>query len=180
MNKNIKRIVFMALMVALGYLLMFLQVPLLAIAPWLTIDFSFVVILLISLAYGNVNALIVAILINLLNYISVGSLVGLPVGQISNVLAILSYLVIFVYFQKKQQLIIGSIFACLTVTIIMFTLNYFWLTPWYFNILKFPIPDNFLWYCVSVIGLFNLLRWGIISVVNFLFNKLFIKLLRQM
>ncbi len=166
-----KKYVYMSLMIAVGYLLMFFQVPLLPVAPWMTIDFSFIVVLVIALAYGNVDALIVTIIINLLNYLSVGSPVGLPVGQISNIVAIFGYLSIVVYWQKRDKFLTGAIIGSSGIAFIMSVLNYLWITPWYFSILGIPLPTDFLWYCVSVVGVFNLIRWSIIGIVNLIMKK---------
>ncbi|MFV0255520.1 MAG: ECF transporter S component [Erysipelotrichaceae bacterium] len=179
MNKSVKRLVFSAIMVALGAILMFLEFPILPVAPWLAIDFSFIPILIVALAYGKADAFLVTLAISVIHFLLKGDLTGLPIGQLANIIAVMSFLVVFVYFKKKEKTIIGGVAGVLFVTLILVVANYFVITPWYFDILGMDLTetaaaagyDSFLAYAVGVIGLFNLIKWTIISTVTLIINK---------
>lgn len=171
MNNNVKKLVFSAIMVALGVILMYVDFPVLPVAPWLKIDFSFLPILIVALAFGTKDAFFVTFAISLINYLLKGDSTGLPIGEIANIISVMSFLLVFVYFKKQGKTIIGAVMAVVSVTIILVIANYTFITPWYFSVLDYPLPDNFLMYTITVIGLFNLIKWSIIGVAAVLVEK---------
>ena len=82
-------------------------------------------------------------------------------------------------FKKDNKPLLGSVLGCLSVTIIMVMANYLLITPWYFSILGYALPDNFFYYCITVIGLFNLIRWLIISLVNYILDSIIDRLIKK-
>ena len=171
MNSRVKELVYLALLTALGTVLMLYEFPLVPAAPHLKINFSFVPILVVAMLYSNNKAILVTIVINTLHFIFVGDHSGLPIGVIANMLALITYLLIFVFWQKRKKILLGCVLATLAVTLVMFFANYFFITPFYFKLLNIPLGDNFFMYCVMTVGLFNLISWSIISVVNFTINS---------
>jgi len=164
---------------ALGIVLLYFEFPLLPAATHLKLDFSFIPILVVALLYGNKEALFVAFIINVVHFFLKGDLSGLPIGVGANFIALSVYLLVFVYFQKKEKLLHGCLLATLAVSTIMLLANYFWITRWYFKILGIPLADDFLLYCIMTVGLFNLIRWSIISIVNYSLNNWLSRFIRQ-
>lgn len=163
----VRRLVIIALMVALSYILMFIGIPIIPIAPWLLIDFSFLPIIVLALGMDLKSAILASFLVNLMDYLIKGSLTGLPIDQAANFIATTLFLVVMVYFVKKNKALLG-VFVAVAINIFFMTiLNYFWITPLYFGILGYELPSNLLVYCVQVYGVFNLVKWGIIGAAYY-------------
>jgi len=179
MSSSVKRLVYLALLTALAVVLMFFEFPLLPSAGHLKLDFSFVCILVAALLYGNKDAILVTLIVNGIFYLLKGDLSGLPIGAFANSIALISYLLVFVFWQKKDKLLLGCVVATIAVTVIMFLANYYFITPLYFGILGIPLQEDFFMYCVLTVGLFNLIRWSIISIANYILNSWLTKFVDQ-
>ncbi len=179
MSNRVKKLVFLALFIALAVVLFYFEFPILPSASHLQMDFSFVPILLVAMAYGSREAVLVSLVVNGIHFAIDGDLSGLPIGVLANFLATCCFLLVFVYFQKQGKLLVACVSATISVTLFMLAANYFWITPLYFRILGIPLAENFLFYCVMTVGLFNLIRWGIISIVNYILNSRLGRLTKQ-
>lgn len=167
-NNTVRRLVLIALMVALSYILMFIGFPIIPIAPWLNIDFSFLPIVVLALGLDLKSALLAAFMVNFIDFFLKGSMTGLPIDQMTNLIAITIFLVSTVYFAKKGKLFLGLFVSVLINVVLMTILNYFWITPLYFGILGYDLPDNLLLYCVQVYGVFNAVKWGLVAFVYYI------------
>ncbi len=169
-HSKTKEIVVIGLMVSLSFLLMFLGVPIIAVAPWLKIELSFLPIIILALGLNVKSALIASFLVNLLDYLLKGSLTGLPIDQLANFIATCIFLGVIYYLGKRTNNYIALFIAVAINTLMMCVLNYFIITPWYFSILGYELPSDLLGYVVSVYGTFNIIKWGLVALVYQLFN----------
>ncbi|MGL5540031.1 MAG: ECF transporter S component [Erysipelotrichaceae bacterium] len=164
-NNSVRRLVIIALMIALSYILMFIGFPVVPIAPYLKVDFSFLPIVILALGLNLRSAILASFIVNMLDFFMKGSLTGLPIDQMANFLAITVFLLSMVYFERKGKRVLG-LFVSVFINIAFMTLiNYFWITPLYFSIAGWDMPENLLLYCVQVYGLFNLVKWGLVAAV---------------
>ena len=187
MNYQVKKLVYLALLTALATVLMFFEVPLIPTATFLTLDFSFIPLLMIVLIFGQRWVIVSAIIVNLFHFVFKGSPVGWPVGELANVIALFTYLSIFAFWQSHKKIAIGCITAVIGVTIAMIIANYYVISPLFFKALGvdyrllhldiwgFSLSEDFLLFCVQLYGAFNLIRWSIISLTNYVINKWLVK-----
>ncbi|MGL5978077.1 MAG: ECF transporter S component [Erysipelotrichaceae bacterium] len=164
-NNSVRRLVIIALMVALSYVLMFWGVPVVPAAPFLKIELSFLPIIVLALGVDVKSALLASFIVNMMDFFFKGSMTGLPIDQMANFLAVTFFLTTMVYFVKKEKVVLGLITAVVVNMLFMTTLNYFVITPWYFSLAGWDMPENLLLYCVQIYGVFNLIKWGLVAVV---------------
>ena len=106
-----KRIVFIALFVALSYALSFFSFPIFPTTPYFKLDFSNVFILLTGMLFGPVEGVIVCVLKELVRALASGS--G-GVGEIANAITTSAYILLpaTVYrFKKGLKVVIPSLIA---------------------------------------------------------------------
>lgn len=137
-GQYISRLTTIALLSALGTLLMmFAKIPYLP-APWCEIEFSDTVILIAYALYGAYGALACAFIKTLFSFIFQG--VGfMGIGQIAALLASLTYTLglfltshVFKLFKKGFGFrLIGYIFIIFLVTLVLTLANFIFITPTY-------------------------------------------------
>ncbi len=177
MNGQAKKIALMGILGALGFLVMLAAIPW-PLAGFLKIDLSEVIVLFGLFAGGPAVGIAVAVLKSLLQFLIQGSTTG-GVGELTAVIASLVYtLPIWLVYRRLQgkgalkALIIGSLVGCVTLTVVMVALNYFWITPFFarLNEMQFILdmmeePATFAKWIISVYGPFNFLKGVILSIV---------------
>ncbi|MEG0313833.1 MAG: ECF transporter S component [Erysipelotrichaceae bacterium] len=168
---NVSQLVIIALMITLSYILMFTGISIIPAVPHLKLEFSIIPIVIIALGINIRSAILAAFIVNMLDFFSKGSLTGLPIDQLINLIAITIFLVVIVKFEKNNKTNIGLIISVLVVSVMMIFINYFFTTPLYFGLLGMELPDNLLYYCVSVYGIFNAIKWGLVAVAYFVCYK---------
>lgn len=130
-----KKLVSLAMLVSISYVLMLLDFPLPGFPVFLNIDFSEIPVLISALLFGPAAAIIVEFVKNLLNAIMTGSLTAVPVGQIANFIAGLLFVLPTYYVYTKVKSKIGMTFGLVVGTvlmsILMSILNYYVFLPAY-------------------------------------------------
>ena len=160
-----KRLAFMAVFVALSYVVSFLEIPI--VHPF-KLDFGNVFILLIAFLLGPVEGMIVCVLKECLRMI--GSATG-GVGEIANMLMTCAYLLlpsILYRYKKGLKWVIPSLVgACLIATATALLTNRFINFPLYMGQGAETAFVEFFW----VIVWFNLLKTASVSVLTLLLYK---------
>ena len=158
-----KRIVFIALFVALSYALSFFSFPIFPTTPYFKLDFSNVFILLTGLLFGPVEGVIVCILkeiIGITNSSSGG------VGELANAIMTTSFILLpsIVYRKKKsiKAAVISLIPACLIGTAVALVTNRFIIFPMYMGEGAAAIFKDAFWFAVA----FNFIKTGSISIIT--------------
>ena len=179
-----KRLMFIAIMGALAYLLMFFAFPILFALPFLKIDFSDIPLLLTTFLYGPLSGALAALIRTLLHYIQTGGDAGYPIGDLASFLASLAYILPIYYFlrghlgtikAKDRQLAWSRLLltygsATLSLTLVMVALNYFVLAPFYSAVMNFPINDMVQYLLMGIVP-FNLVKGILVSIVAHFFLR---------
>ena len=190
MQQTIKRTKFLtpstlvkiSILSAIGYILMFIAVPLPMLFPeFLKIDISDLPALLGGIALGPMAGVTIAFFKNLLQFITGMSTTG-GVGEFANFLIGGSFVftVSYIYSKKRDVLgvIIGLIIGMIIMTIVGCIANYFIILPFYSTIgfsidavveagatINPAIHDK-LTFIIWVITPFNILKSGIMSLLT--------------
>ena len=137
MNKSIntKSIAVMAVMSAIGFILMVLEFPLpFIIPPFIKFDFSELPAIITAFALGPVQGIVVCLVKNLL-HLFITTTAG--VGELSNFIlgAIFVGTAGFIYRHKKTRVgaLIGSLAGAVAMAVIGVATNYFITYPFYTN-----------------------------------------------
>ena len=190
MQQTIKRTKFLtpstlvkiSILSAIGYILMFIAVPLPMLFPeFLKIDISDLTALLGGIALGPMAGVTIAFFKNLLQFITGMSTTG-GVGEFANFLIGGSFVftVSYIYSKKRDVLgvIIGLIIGMIIMTIVGCIANYFIILPFYSTIgfsidavvsmgskINPAIKDK-LTFVIWIIAPFNILKSGIMSLLT--------------
>lgn len=137
-HQRTQRLVGIACLAALAFILMLFEFPIIPVASYLKIDFSDVPVLLGGYIYGPVGGVMIAVLKCLIhamvNGFSVGELIGVTSDFISSLALLLPFSLIWKkegHWSFKKQLLVGVLTATLVLTLVMSLLNLWVLTPLY-------------------------------------------------
>ncbi len=166
-----KKVTYIAVFAALAFVFMFVGFPIIPSAPYLKVEFSVLVLLILALKVDYKAAIIASLIVNLLDFMFKQSLTGLPIDQGANFLATLAFIIPVLLLSKKFNRYLTVIIATLSVTVAMVALNFLFITPFYFNLLGWPLPENLFWYCLSLYGPFNLIKWGLVGISFIIVKK---------
>ena len=190
MQQTIKRTKFLtpttlvkiSILSAIGYILMFISVPLPMLFPeFLKVDISDLPALLGGIALGPMAGVTIAFFKNLLQFITGMSTTG-GVGEFANFLIGGSFVftVSYIYSKKRDVagVIIGLISGIIVMTIVGCIANYFIILPFYSKIgwsidavvamgsAINPAIHNKLSFVIWIIAPFNILKSGIMSLLT--------------
>ncbi|WP_110927579.1 ECF transporter S component [Bacillus massiliglaciei] len=134
MNK-VKKMVLIAMMGSISYVLMLLNFPFPGFPAFLKIDFSDLPVLIAALIMGPAAGILAEFLKNLLDFVMTGSPTGVPVGHIANFVAgILFILPVYYIYQKvktKKGMTLALLVGTAFMAILMSVLNYYVFLPAY-------------------------------------------------
>lgn len=166
---------------AIGYILMFISVPLPMLFPeFLKIDISDLTALLGGIALGPMAGIAIAFLKNLLQFITGFSTTG-GVGEFANFIIGGSFVwMVSIMYSKKREisgLITGLVLGVILMTIVGCISNYFIVLPFYSTIMPIeaviemgavinPYIVDKLTFVIWIIAPFNLLKATIMSLLT--------------
>ncbi|MBO5231022.1 MAG: ECF transporter S component [Clostridia bacterium] len=183
---NIKSITVMAIMGAIGFILMMLEFPLPFIIPsFIEFDFSELPAIITAFALGPIQGIVVCFIKNLL-HLFVTTTAG--VGELSNFIlgAIFVGVAGFIYKYKKTRAgaLIGSVSGALIMAVVSIATNYFITYPFYTNFMPMegiigayqailPAADSLL-KCLIIFNVpFNFVKGMVVSLICFgIYKKL--------
>lgn len=165
---TVKRIVFIAMFVALSYALSFFSFPVFPVTPYFKLDFSNVFILLTGMLFGPVEGVVVCVLKEILGITNSSS--G-AVGELANAIMTTSFILLpsIVYSKKKsiKAAVFSLIPACLIGTAVALVTNRFIIFPLYMGDGAAAIFADAFWFAVA----FNLIKTVSISLISGLIFK---------
>ncbi|MCH1958996.1 MULTISPECIES: ECF transporter S component [Romboutsia] len=180
---------------AIGYILMFISVPIPVLFPdFLKIDISDLTALLGGIALGPAAGVMIAFLKNLLQFITGMSTTG-GVGELANFIIGGSFVwtVSYIYSKKRKTngLIIGLLLGIIVMTIVGCLSNYFIMLPFYSTIMPIeaviemgaainPVIVDKLSFVIWIIAPFNILKATIMSLLTLPMYKKTEKVLNRM
>lgn len=176
-SKKLQRLITIAIFSAIAYLLMMLDFPFPGFPPFLKIDFSEVPALLVTIIYGPVAGILVEAFKNTLHYIFQTPPTGIPIDEIANFLAGISFILpvafVFKKFRTQKGLTLGLILGVITMTLIMSFLNYIAVFPAYAYFMGMELPANLFKFIATAIAPFNVVKGLFITIVFLLlYHKL--------
>ncbi|MTT30514.1 ECF transporter S component [Terrilactibacillus sp. BCM23-1] len=134
-NTSLKKMIFMALLSTIGYLMMTIAFPLPLLPVFLTLDFSDIPALIGTILFGPVSGIVIEGIKNLIHYILNGTPTVVPVGEVANFVTGSILIVVFNLIFKKSRttrsLTIGMLFGTILMTILMTIANYYIIFPSY-------------------------------------------------
>jgi len=175
------KLVKISILAAIGYILMFIAIPIPALFPdFLKIDISDLPVLLGGMALGPIAGIWIAFLKNLLQLVTGFSTTG-GVGELANFIIGGSFvwIVSFIYSNKKniKGVIIGLLLGIITMTIVGCISNYVLILPFYSTIMPIdqvinmgskinPLITNKITFILWIIAPFNLIKSSLISLIT--------------
>lgn len=179
---TVSTLVKISILSAIGYILMFISVPLPMLFPeFLKIDISDLTALLGGISLGPIAGITIAFLKNLLQFITGMSTTG-GVGEFANFLIGCSFVftVSYIYSKKRniQGVIIGLVSGMVVMTVVGCVANYFIILPFYATIgwsidavvsmgaAINPAIDSKMSFIIWMIAPFNILKSGLMSLLT--------------
>ena len=135
----ITKITCTAIMTALAVVLMYLEIPLPFMPPFLKFDFSEVPVLIGSFALGPIYGVVIELLKNLIHLPATGTM---GIGEASNFLTGSIYVFtagsVYKKIKTRKGAVISILVATLALAVIACPLNFFVTLPLYGKVLNFP------------------------------------------
>ena len=183
MTNDTRKMVTLGILSALGAILMIIEIPY-PLVPFLMIDLSDVVVLVIFAFYGWKEAVLVGILKTVIHALTKGAVGPMFIGQITAFIASMSYVFGMYISTNKLNLnrLLSAIVAVMVVTIILTGANYLFITPiWFGELTYLDIKDwvtpsafeiningGYLLTILIVYVPFNLIKGAVITSVYYL------------
>ena len=183
MTNDTRKIVTLGILSALGAILMIIEIPY-PLVPFLMIDLSDVVVLVIFAFYGWKEAATVGLLKAIIHALTKGAVGPMFIGQITAFIASMSYVFGMYISTNKLNLnrLLSAIVAVMVVTVILTVANYFFITPIWFGettyldikdwvtpgAFEIDIEGGYLLTILIVYIPFNLLKGAVITSVYYM------------
>lgn len=168
-TKRLEKLIAIAILGAVGFIVMMIEFPLPLFPPYLKVDFSDIPALLAALTFGPFAGVWVEAIKNIAHYVQTGSEAGFPVGEMTNFLAgsLMVYTTAIIYRKRNhlKGLVYGLLLGTLFMVIFMAIANYFVIYPVYAYLLGWPISTTIkLNFALFAILPFNTIK-GILIII---------------
>lgn len=168
-SSRLHKMVGVAVLAAIGFVLMNFAIPIIPAFPFLTLDLSDLVILLAALLYGVSGGVEVALIRSLLHFVITGASVVTLIGDTAAFLASLAFMLPLALLVKNhynwQRALSGIVIGTLALTVVMSLLNYFVLMPMYVSALGFKLNVSLGTYVLAGVVPFNLIKGVVVGAV---------------
>ncbi|MCT6840015.1 MAG: ECF transporter S component [Apilactobacillus kunkeei] len=166
---SLKNLVQVSILGGLAYLLTYLSVPILPMAPYMKLDFGDIPILLATVLLSTRSGLIVALLRAVLYFVFTGvsliNLIGISALLIASLTIVLSVTLVNKLVQNNAKYVIMVLFETVMLTLVMSVLNYFVITPLYINLTGFKLSFSLLDSVLYTVTPFNIIKGLFIGIV---------------
>lgn len=166
---SLKNLVQVSILGGLAYLLTYLSVPILPMAPYMKLDFGDIPILLATVLLSTRSGLIVALLRAVLYFVFTGvsliNLIGISSLLIASLTIVLSVTLVNKLVQNNAKYVIMVLFETVMLTLVMSVLNYFVITPLYINLTGFKLSFSLLDSVLYTVAPFNTIKGLFIGIV---------------
>jgi riboflavin transporter FmnP len=172
MRGKVRRTAFLSLLSTIGFLLMFVEVPLPMFPAFLKIGVSEIPALIGAILFGPLAGVAVELIKNVLHFLLV-SPDGMGIGELSNFIAGSTFVIVSVFFmrklwQSKINFWIGMIAGTLAMAFIMSVANYFIFIPAFAYVMGMSVSDIIGWSQRANSSITNL--WALILYAILPFN----------
>lgn len=171
MTSNLNKTVKISLLAGMAFILMFIEIPVIPIFPWLKMDLSDVPAIMGAFAFGPLTGVLIEFLKVLMQFLLTGSGTG-GIGEVANFIIGVSFVVpaSFIYFKNKTKktAILGMIVGIISMEVIGIIANVYFLLPAY----GMHMDSAQLMQYVTI-GLlpFNAIKGLVVSVVTYALYK---------
>jgi riboflavin transporter FmnP len=171
---DVRKLVIVAMMAALSYLLIFFQFPILPGVSFLQIDFGDLPVFISMFLYGPAAGAATSFISCLLDFITKGQGVPGLIGDIGSFLAAMCFtLPVYYFFKRKtpnglpslKNRLLGFTTGILLMIVFMSLANVFVLLPMYLKFSGFQINGTVLKMVFTMIVPFNLIKGILVSIV---------------
>lgn len=168
---NVRKMTITAMLSAIGFILMFLELSVPIMPPFLKLDFSELPALIGAFSMGPVSGVVICLIKNVL-HLFVGSTSG--VGELSNFLLGVCFVLpaglVYKKWKNKKAAVIGALAGDLLMAVVCIFSNYFIVYPVYYR-LAVPEETILAMYQAILPGMKNILQSIIVFNAPFTFVK---------
>lgn len=168
-NTKLHRNIGVAVLGAIGYVLMLFEFPVLPAFPFLKLDVSDVAILLGLLLYGWRGAVGTAFIRSMLHFVLTGAGLVNLVGDSAAFLASVGLMIPLALLIRSgyswPRAVGGMIGGTLSMTVIMSVLNLLVIMPMYMAVMNFQLGMSTMRYVLIGVVPFNLIKGAVLTVV---------------
>lgn len=173
---NTKKMVLLAMLAAVAYLLSFFKTPLIPAAPFLSYEPMDVVITIGGFLLGPMAAFIISLVASAIEALTIGD-TGI-IGFLMNFLSSAAFACTAAYVYKKNRSVFGAVLGLLLGSVAMITVMLLWnwlVTPLYMGVSRSVVVSML----VPVFLPFNALKAGFNSALILLLYKPLVSALRK-
>ena len=171
MKSNINKMVKVSLLTGIAFILMFIEIPIVPIFPWLKMDVSDVPALMGAFAFGPLTGILIEFLKVVMHFLLTGSSTG-GVGEVANFMIGVSFVApaALIYWKNKSKktAIIGMIVGLLAMEVVAILANIYFLLPIYGMKMA---PAELMKYVTVGLLPFNTIKGFIISILTYMLYK---------
>lgn len=178
-HTTLHRLVGIALLGAIAYILMLLEFPILPVAPWMKIDFSDIPILIGLFLFGVGGAFIITIIKLLLHSAMVGfavyNLIGSLASFLGTAILILAFAAVLRYYRgnPKWRMPLAICVATIGLTVIESLANLTFVLPFYLEVMGMKLSMSLNTIVLVAVVPFNLIKGLLVGNVFWLvYNRL--------
>lgn len=172
---SLRKLVQVSILGGLAYLLTYLSVPIIPIAPYMKLDFGDIPILLSTVLLSTRSGIVVALLRSLLYFIFTGTsvinLIGVSSLLVASLTIIFSVTIIDQLLNSKIKYVAMIILETLSLTFIMSLMNYFIITPLYMQLTGFRLSFSLSSSIIYIVVPFNIIKGLFIGIIFVLLIK---------
>jgi len=176
-NNKTRKLVGIAMLASLAWVISMLSFPVLPGSPFLKVDFSDLAVLFGMYVYGPLGGIAIAFIRSLLSYVQKGGEMGFPIGDTAAFIASLSYtlpiyLILVRYGASLKEKVAGIFSSTLSLTVVMSALNWLFIAPAYMAVMGFDVGPMRTYLLYAVVP-FNLIKGVLVGLVFYVaFAKL--------
>lgn len=171
MKSNINKTVKVSLLVGVAFILMFIELPIIPIFPWLKMDISDVPALMGAFAFGPLTGILIEFLKVVMHFLLTGSSTG-GVGEVANFMIGVSFVApaAFIYWRNKSKktAILGMIVGLIAMEVVAIVANIYFLLPVYGMKMA---PAELMEYVTIGLLPFNTVKGVVLSVLTYMLYK---------
>ena len=171
MKSNINKMVKVSLLTGIAFILMFIEIPIVPIFPWLKMDVSDVPALMGAFAFGPLTGILIEFLKVVMHFLLTGSSTG-GVGEVANFMIGVSFIapasLIYWKSKSKKTAIVGMIVGLLAMEVVAILANIYFLLPVYGMKMA---PSELMKYVTVGLLPFNTIKGFIISILTYMLYK---------
>lgn len=167
-NKRVRRLVGVGVIGAAAFIMLFFEIPLPFLPPFLKIDFSDVIVLLGTFIYGPLAGCLIAIIRSSLHFLFTGANLPSLIGDIAGIMASVAFILPMYYgfkrFKNWQRYLV-ILLAISSMTITMILANWLFVLPLYMQLMGMQLGMSMTHYLLFALLPFNLIKGILVSVV---------------